>query len=75
MNSIFSIDDQDQKILIQLCLMIMTEIIKFFNLTKKYCFFLNIRNINDIGIDISKMTNYVNRLLSVHNYLIIRLTM
>lgn len=71
MNSIFSIDDQDQKILIQLGLMIMTEIIKFFNLAKKYIPLINFRNINDIGIDISKMTNYVNRLLSVFTIIIV----
>ena len=40
-NNIFLIDDQDQKILIQLGLMIMTEIIKFFNLAKKYNFPIN----------------------------------
>lgn len=56
-NGIFFTDDPDGKILVQMGLLIMTEVIRFFNLNKK--------NINDIGVDLTKMTSYVNRLLSV----------
>jgi hypothetical protein len=58
LNNIFLSEDSELKNLTQLCLLIMTEIIRFFNLNKK--------NINDIGIDLARMTSYVNKLLSVH---------
>ena len=63
-NNVILNEEIEQKLLTQLGLLILLEIVRYFNSNKVYGFLI-FRNALDFGYELVKATNYVNKLLTV----------
>ena len=59
-NNIFQHEESDQKTITQLAYLLLIEIVRVFNSAKV--------NAAEVGYDLVKPTQYINRMLSVSNY-------